>query len=72
LIAALNRLALFHHEGHMLQGPHILQRIPGHANNVERIHALFARGCPQRKGARLHEFTYVLAVAARFMRGLLP
>jgi DNA-binding transcriptional ArsR family regulator len=28
---------------------------------VERIHALFARGRPQRTGARLHEFTYVLA-----------
>ena len=28
---------------------------------VERIHALFARGRPQRPGARLHEFTYVLA-----------
>jgi DNA-binding transcriptional ArsR family regulator len=28
---------------------------------VEHIHALFARGRPQRTGARLHEFTYVLA-----------
>jgi DNA-binding transcriptional ArsR family regulator len=28
---------------------------------VERIHALFARGRPRRTGARLHEFTYVLA-----------
>ena len=30
---------------------------------VERIHALFGRGRPQRPGARLHEFTYVLAPA---------
>lgn len=29
--------------------------------HIERIHALFGRGVPQRKGARLHEFTYVLA-----------
>jgi DNA-binding transcriptional ArsR family regulator len=28
---------------------------------IERIHALFGRGRPQRAGARLHEFTYVLA-----------
>ena len=28
---------------------------------LERIHALFGRGVPRRKGARLHEFTYVLA-----------
>jgi hypothetical protein len=28
---------------------------------IERIHALFGRGVPRRKGARLHEFTYVLA-----------
>ena len=28
---------------------------------VERIHALFGRGRPQRRGSRLHEFTYVLA-----------
>ena len=28
---------------------------------VERIHALFGRGRPYRDGARLHEFTYVLA-----------
>lgn len=28
---------------------------------LERIHALFGRGRPQRNGARLHEFTYVLA-----------
>ena len=29
--------------------------------HVERIHRLFGRGRPQRSGARLHEFTYVLA-----------
>ena len=29
--------------------------------SLERIHALFGRGVPHRKGARLHEFTYVLA-----------
>ena len=29
--------------------------------HVERIHALFGRGRPGRRGARLHEFTYVLA-----------
>lgn len=28
---------------------------------VERIHGLFGRGMPRRPGARLHEFTYVLA-----------
>jgi len=28
---------------------------------LERIHALFGRGRPGRTGARLHEFTYVLA-----------
>ena len=28
---------------------------------IERIHSLFGRGRPQRTGARLHEFTYVLA-----------
>jgi hypothetical protein len=28
---------------------------------VERIHALFGQGVPRRRGARLHEFTYVLA-----------
>lgn len=28
---------------------------------IERIHALFGAGRPQRPGARLHEFTYVLA-----------
>jgi DNA-binding transcriptional ArsR family regulator len=28
---------------------------------LERIHALFGRGRPGRAGARLHEFTYVLA-----------
>jgi|RhiMetdeSRZDD1v2_1073273.scaffolds.fasta_scaffold68056_2 DNA-binding transcriptional ArsR family regulator len=28
---------------------------------IERIHGLFGRGRPQRAGARLHEFTYVLA-----------
>jgi hypothetical protein len=28
---------------------------------IERIHALFGRGRPRRAGARLHEFTYVLA-----------
>lgn len=28
---------------------------------LERIHALFGRGLPRRPGARLHEFTYVLA-----------
>jgi DNA-binding transcriptional ArsR family regulator len=28
---------------------------------IERIHALFGRGVPRRAGARLHEFTYVLA-----------
>ncbi len=28
---------------------------------IERIHALFGRGLPRRTGARLHEFTYVLA-----------
>src|SRR5262245_8973758 len=28
---------------------------------IERIHALFGRGRPQRPGASLHEFTYVLA-----------
>jgi DNA-binding transcriptional ArsR family regulator len=34
-----------------------------HALNqyLERIHALFGRGVPRRPGARLHEFTYVLA-----------
>jgi DNA-binding transcriptional ArsR family regulator len=29
--------------------------------HIEQIHALFGRGRPQRPGARLHEFTYVLA-----------
>jgi DNA-binding transcriptional ArsR family regulator len=29
--------------------------------HVEAIHELFARGRPQRAGARLHEFTYVVA-----------
>jgi DNA-binding transcriptional ArsR family regulator len=29
--------------------------------HIERIHALFRRSGPSRKGARLHEFTYVLA-----------
>ena len=29
--------------------------------HIESIHALFGRGRPQRPGARLHEFTYVLA-----------
>ena len=29
--------------------------------HIERIHRLFGRGRPQRSGARLHEFTYVLA-----------
>jgi len=28
---------------------------------LERIHTLFGRGVPRRRGARLHEFTYVLA-----------
>ena len=28
---------------------------------IEGIHALFGRGVPRRPGARLHEFTYVLA-----------
>jgi DNA-binding transcriptional ArsR family regulator len=28
---------------------------------IERIHALFSQGRPQRAGARLHEITYVLA-----------
>ena len=28
---------------------------------IERIHALFGRGRPQRPGSQLHEFTYVLA-----------
>jgi predicted ArsR family transcriptional regulator len=28
---------------------------------IERIHALFGQGRPRRKGARLHEVTYVLA-----------
>jgi hypothetical protein len=28
---------------------------------IERIHALFGHGRPQRAGSRLHEFTYVLA-----------
>jgi DNA-binding transcriptional ArsR family regulator len=28
---------------------------------IERIHTLFGRGRPRRRGARLHEFTYVLA-----------
>jgi DNA-binding transcriptional ArsR family regulator len=32
--------------------------------HIERIHALFAHGRPQRAGARLHEFTYVLAPIA--------
>ena len=29
--------------------------------HIERIHQLFGRGRPRRSGARLHEFTYVLA-----------
>ena len=29
--------------------------------HLERIHQLFGRGRPRRSGARLHEFTYVLA-----------
>ena len=29
--------------------------------HLERIHRLFGRGRPDRSGARLHEFTYVLA-----------
>jgi DNA-binding transcriptional ArsR family regulator len=29
--------------------------------DIERIHMLFGRGRPRRRGARLHEFTYVLA-----------
>ena len=29
--------------------------------HLEAIHALFGRGVPRRTGARLHEFTYVLA-----------
>ena len=33
--------------------------------HIERIHALFGRGGPSRKGARLHEFTYVLAPVGR-------
>ena len=32
---------------------------------LERIHALFGRGRPQRSGSRLHEFTYVLAPFVR-------
>jgi DNA-binding transcriptional ArsR family regulator len=39
-----------------------LERLNRH---IERIHALFGRGGPSRKGARLHEFTYVLAPVAR-------
>jgi len=34
---------------------HVLNRY------IERIHALFGRGRPQRRNARLHEFTYVLS-----------
>jgi hypothetical protein len=30
-------------------------------HHTEQIHALFGRGRPHRAGARLHEFTYVLA-----------
>jgi len=29
--------------------------------HIEAIHSLFGRGVPRRTGARLHEFTYVLA-----------
>ncbi len=29
--------------------------------HIERIHAIFGQGVPRRRGARLHEFTYVLA-----------
>jgi DNA-binding transcriptional ArsR family regulator len=29
--------------------------------HIEAIHSLFGRGVPRRGGARLHEFTYVLA-----------
>jgi len=29
--------------------------------HIEAIHSLFGRGVPRRPGARLHEFTYVLA-----------
>ena len=37
---------------------------------LERIHGLFGRGRPQRHGARLHEFTYVLApIVQRGRRG---
>ena len=38
--------------------------------HLERIHALFGRGRPRRNGARLHEFTYVLApIVERGRRG---
>ena len=30
-------------------------------HHIERIHQLFGRGRPHRSGARLHEFTYVVA-----------
>jgi DNA-binding transcriptional ArsR family regulator len=37
---------------------------------IERIHALFGRGRPERSGARLHEFTYVLAPILEKRRGM--
>jgi hypothetical protein len=49
-----------------LTGPE-LQALNQH---LERIHALFGKGVPRRKGARLHEFTYVLApVVEKTRRG---